>query len=65
MEVVFMQPITAKRMVDLIVTDMAVIRPTTEGLVLREVAPGVTVDEVLAKTSACLIVPDDVGEMVA
>ncbi len=58
-------PITAKRMVDLIVTDMAVIRPTTEGLVLREVAPGVTVDEVLAKTSACLIVPDDVGEMVA
>jgi acetate CoA/acetoacetate CoA-transferase beta subunit len=58
-------PITAKRMVDLIVTDMAVIRPTNEGLILREVAPGVAVDEVLAKTSACLIVPDDVREMVA
>lgn len=58
-------PITAKRMVDLIVTDMAVIKPTDEGLILREVAPGVTVDEVLAKTGACLIVPDDVREMVA
>jgi len=58
-------PITAKRMVDLIVTDIAVIRPTNEGLVLREVAPGVTTDEVLSKTGACLIVPDDVGEMVA
>lgn len=58
-------PITAKRMVDLIVTDMAVIRPTNEGLILREVAPGVTVDEVLAKTSASLVVPDDVREMVA
>jgi acetate CoA/acetoacetate CoA-transferase beta subunit len=58
-------PITAQRMVDLIVTDLAVIRPTPEGLVLREVAPGVAVDEVVAKTSARLIVPDDVGEMVA
>jgi acyl CoA:acetate/3-ketoacid CoA transferase beta subunit len=52
-------------MVDLIVTDMAVVRPTNEGLVLREVAPGVTVDEILDKTSARLIVPDDVGDMVA
>ena len=58
-------PITAKRTVDLIVTDIAVIRPTDEGLALREIAPGLTVDEILAKTGACLIVPDDVGEMVA
>ena len=58
-------PITAKRRVDLIVTDMAVIRPTCEGLVLREIAPGLTVDEILLKTGACLVIPDDVGEMVA
>ena len=42
---------------------MAVIEPTDEGLVLREVAPGVTVEQVIAATEARLIVPDHVPEM--
>ncbi|MEW6230276.1 MAG: 3-oxoacid CoA-transferase subunit B [Bacillota bacterium] len=58
-------PITAKGEVDLIVTDMAVIEVTREGLVLKEVAPGLTVSDVMASTGARLIVPDDVREMVA
>ena len=58
-------PVTAKGEVDLIVTDMAVIEVTREGLVLREVAPGVSVPDVLARTAARLIVPDEVKEMVA
>lgn len=58
-------PITAKGEVDLIVTDMAVIEVTREGLVLKEVAPGLTVSDVIANTGARLIAPDDVREMVA
>ncbi|MBL3586169.1 3-oxoacid CoA-transferase subunit B [Rhodovulum sulfidophilum] len=57
-------PLTATRRVSLIVTEMAVIEPTDEGLVLRERGPGVTVEDILAATSAALIVPDDVAEMV-
>lgn len=56
-------PITAKGEVDLIVTDMAVIKVTREGLVLKEVAPGLTVSDVTASTGARLIAPDDVREM--
>lgn len=47
-------PITADRRVDLIVTDMAVIEPTEDGLFLRQLAPGVTRAEVDAATSAPL-----------
>jgi acetate CoA/acetoacetate CoA-transferase beta subunit len=56
-------PLTSVRRVDLVVTEMAVIEPTEAGLVLREVAPGVTVDAVVAATQAKLIVPETVGEM--
>jgi acetate CoA/acetoacetate CoA-transferase beta subunit len=49
-------PITSVRRVDLIVTELAVIRPTAEGLVLAETADGVSVDQVLAATEARLIV---------
>ncbi|PWC41450.1 3-oxoacid CoA-transferase subunit B [Azospirillum sp. TSO22-1] len=56
-------PLTSVRRVDLVVTDMAVIEPTEEGLVLKETAPGVTVEQVLAATEAALIVPAEVPVM--
>ncbi len=56
-------PLTSTRPVSLIVTEMAVIEPTPEGLVLRERGPGVSVDEVRAATAAALIVNGDVPEM--
>jgi acetate CoA/acetoacetate CoA-transferase beta subunit len=56
-------PKTSDRCVDLIVTDLAVIKPSDQGLVLLEVAPEVSVDEVLAATEATLIVEHPVKVM--
>jgi acetate CoA/acetoacetate CoA-transferase beta subunit len=56
-------PLTAMRRVTIIITDLAVIEPTDDGLVLRERAPGVTIDEIVAATSAKLHIPDVVPEM--
>jgi 3-oxoacid CoA-transferase subunit B len=47
-------PLTGLGVVDLIVTDMAVIKVTPDGLVLCEVAPGITPDEVQKATEATL-----------
>jgi 3-oxoacid CoA-transferase B subunit len=56
-------PLTSTRRVTLIVTDLAVIEPTKDGLILRERAPGVSVEEIRAATTARLIVPAEVSEM--
>lgn len=56
-------PLTALRRVDLVVTELAVIEPSSMGLILRERAPGVSLDEIHAATEAALVVPDDLPEM--
>jgi acetate CoA/acetoacetate CoA-transferase beta subunit len=56
-------PLTSLRRIDLVVTDMAVIEPSDQGLVLKETAPGISVDQVLKATEATLIVPADVPVM--
>jgi acyl CoA:acetate/3-ketoacid CoA transferase beta subunit len=48
--------------VNLVVTELAVIEPTIEGLVLRERAPGVSVAEIVSATAAKLIIPAAVPE---
>jgi 3-oxoacid CoA-transferase len=56
-------PLTGRRCVDLIVTDMAVVEVTREGLVLREVAPDTTAEAVVKATGTALTVPADVKTM--
>jgi acetate CoA/acetoacetate CoA-transferase beta subunit len=56
-------PLTSTRPVSLIVTDLAVIEPTPEGLVLKERAPGVSLDAIVEATEATLMVPDEIAEM--
>ena len=55
-------PLTGKKVVDLIITDLAVMEVTPQGLKLQERAPGVTVDEILKSTEAELMV-EEVCEM--
>jgi acetate CoA/acetoacetate CoA-transferase beta subunit len=56
-------PATSLRPVTLIVTEMAVIEPTEKGLVLRETAPGMTVEMICEATGTQLIVPPNVTVM--
>lgn len=50
-------PLTSVRRIDLVVTELAVIEPTDDGLILREIAPGCTVEDVVAATQAELRMP--------
>ena len=56
-------PLTGKECVSLMVTDIAVMKVTPEGLVLKEVAPGWTAEDVQQETDARLIVSPDLAEM--
>jgi len=56
-------PLTARRVVQTIVTDLAYLDVTSDGLVLRERAPGVSVEEIRRLTAARLVVAGDVPEM--
>ena len=58
-------PLTGKKVVDTIVTELGYMRVKPEGLVLEEIAPGVTVEEVQAATQAKLIVSPNLKEMTA
>ncbi|GDX42551.1 succinyl-CoA--3-ketoacid-CoA transferase [Bacteroidota bacterium] len=53
-------PLTGVRCVKKVVTDLAVLDITPEGFLLRERAPGVTVEEIQSKTAGKLVIPSDV-----
>ena len=56
-------PIDGARCISTIITDVAVLRITGEGLALAEVAPGWTSDDIISLTDAPLSVPSEVREM--
>ncbi|MCC6949893.1 MAG: 3-oxoacid CoA-transferase subunit B [Phycisphaerales bacterium] len=58
-------PLTGRGCVDLLITDLCVMEmdPSRRRFVLKELAPGVTVDVVKANTAAEIIVPPGVREM--
>lgn len=56
-------PLTGYHCVDYIVSELAVIHITPDGPVLEEISRSTTVDEVIAKTGAKLIIPEVVGYM--
>ena len=56
-------PITGRGVVHRIITDLAVLDVTPEGLVLRELAPGHSAREVQERTEPRLLVPSDLTEM--
>jgi 3-oxoacid CoA-transferase subunit B len=56
-------PLTGVKVVDTIVTEMAYIRVTERGLVLEEVAPGLTAEHVQRATEARLVVSDRLKTM--
>jgi 3-oxoacid CoA-transferase subunit B len=57
-------PLTGKKCVKKIVTDLAVIEVTAKGFKLLERAPGISVEEIISKTGAPLIISGEIKEMV-
>jgi 3-oxoacid CoA-transferase B subunit len=56
-------PLTARRCVSWVVTNLALIHIDRDGFLLKELAPGITIDEVKTATAAPLRVAEDVKEM--
>jgi 3-oxoacid CoA-transferase B subunit len=56
-------PVTCRKCVNLVITDLAVIKVTKKGLVLLEYAPEWTPEEILARTDAPMKVAQDAHEM--
>ena len=55
-------PITGQGCVSLVVTDVAVLKPTPQGMTLLETAPGWTPSDVQSVTAAQLIIPETVAD---
>ena len=56
-------PLTAKKVVKVVVTDLAVIEVTEDGLLLKEVAPGFTTEDIQAVTEPKLRLSNDLKEI--
>jgi 3-oxoacid CoA-transferase B subunit len=56
-------PVTGSKVVDTIITELCCMKLTSQGLVLKEIAPGVTVEELRQKTGAAFTVDKDLREM--
>ncbi len=58
-------PLTGRRCIDLVITELCVLEMDKHHrrFILKELAPGVTTEEVLAKTTAEILVPATVGEV--
>ena len=56
-------PLTAPHEVDMIVTEMGVMKITPDGIVLSEINPEFTVEQVQQNTEATLIIPSDIKPM--
>ncbi len=56
-------PLTAAGQVNLIITEMGVMEVTDKGLVLKEISPTVTVEDIKASTEADLIISDNLKTM--
>ena len=56
-------PVTARGVVKLLVTDLGLFEVTDAGLLMREIAPGYTFEEVQAVTEARIVVSEDLKEM--
>lgn len=58
-------PLTAANQVNMIITELAVIEVTDKGLLLKELGPEATIEEVISATEAELIIPKNVIRMEA
>jgi len=56
-------PLTARGVVDTIISNLALIEVSSEGLLLKEIAPGVSVEDVQAVTESKIIVTKDLKTM--